>query len=114
EQGVIPDPHQPTPGSPADQTPESAAPEVERQRVAARSRVLVDDHHFRAVYRGERRRDDYALAGRDIGEHRAVAHYEDLDGHVAPVIEALVHDHRLTIELGEVIPVEVGIAAGVG
>ena len=104
------DPDQPAPGPLPHQLTEAAAAEVERHRVAARARVLVDDHHFRPIDRPRRSRKHAALARGHVSQHRPVQHVLDEVRDVAALIEALVDHRRLAVELREVIAGERGVA----
>ena len=82
--------------------------EEPRQRVAARARHLVRDHHLRAVDRllRERSMSSPSRVGR---AHRGVhcRMFDDVVGDLAAVIEALVEDDGVLADLREVVAIEV-------
>lgn len=82
-----------------------------RQRVAAGTRALVDQHHLEAEDRAERSLEGLAFAGRPPREQRSVQQIDDVVGDEPAAVEALVDDDGVARELREEVASEIAVPA---
>ena len=87
---------------------------IVRQRIAAGARRLVDDHHLRAEDSRGRRRDDLAVALREVAHRFAIELVDDVVGDLSALIVPLVDDRALLLLLRVVVAREVGVSAAAG
>ena len=96
---VAADANQAAPGPDAHDWPELGLAEQPGQRVAARARHLIDDHHLRAIDAARRLDLVVALARRVGHARRSLEVIDDVVGDAAAVIETFVDDDAVLAHL---------------
>ena len=97
-----------------DQRADVELAEVERHGIAARAGVFVNDHGFRPGNQAHRPGGVLAIARGAVIEEAALKVGEDVIGHGAAPVEALVHHRAFPARLREEIAIEESVAAGRG
>src|SRR2546425_3271010 len=98
---------QPAPRARANQRADLAKPEIIRQRVAARTRRLVDDHHLRTVDAGGRRSRGLSVAQGEVTHQLSIKLVDNVVRYLTSLIVTLVNDRAVLLLLRVIISSEV-------
>ena len=102
-----PNSHQSAPGPLTHQRTKLRLLEQPRQRIAARARKFIRDHHLRPIDARVRRVLDLPVPRRPVRFDVPPQHFNEIVGHLPARVEPLINHRSLLVSLRKVVAIEI-------